>query len=41
MRGDAARLLLQPPLVAVRKWRDAAAVQEARLGLGAPLLRDV
>lgn len=41
VRGDAARLLLQPPLVAVRKRRDAAAVFEARLGLGAPLLGEV
>lgn len=41
VRVDAARLLLQPPLVAVRKRRDEATVLEARLGLGAPLLGEV
>lgn len=41
VRVDAACLLLQPPLVTVRKRRDEATVLEARLGLGAPLLREV
>lgn len=41
VRGDSAHLLLQPPLVAVGKRREAAAVLEAGLGLGASLLGEV
>lgn len=41
VRGDAARLLLQPPFMGLGKRWDAAAVLEAGLGLGAPLLGEV